>query len=57
MLQWIKDRLKERTTWYALATLAGLFGYNVTPEYAGEVITSIMTTVALIEAGKAEKKK
>ena len=54
-VQWIKDRLKERTTWYALATLAGLFGYNVTPEYAGEVISSIVTVVALIEGAKKEK--
>ena len=55
MLQWILERLKERTTWYALATLAGLFGYNVTPEYAGEIISGILTTVALIEGVKKEK--
>lgn len=54
-VQWIKDRLKERTTWYALATLAGILGYNVTPEYMGEIISGILTTVALVEGVKKQK--
>lgn len=56
MSDWIKARLKERTTWYALATLLGVLGYNVTPEYIGEIASSILTTIALIEGVKAEKK-
>lgn len=56
MKAWIKARLKERTTWYALAALASVFGYNVTPEYIGEIVSAVITVGALIEGAKEQKK-
>lgn len=47
MKTWILDRLRERNTWAALLTLAGvLLGRNLAPEQAEAI-----TTLGLIVAG------
>lgn len=54
MAAWFIERSKERSTWYALATLAGVLGFNITPEYIGEILSGLLGLAALIEGVKEE---
>ncbi len=54
---WLKERLKEKSTWRGLAVLAGLLGYAVDPMQVEAVITGVGAAVALVETVSAEHKQ
>lgn len=56
-MNWVLSRLKERSTWTALITLAGIAGLNVAPELAEQIITAATSVVAVIFAITADDKK
>lgn len=54
-MNWILNRLKERSTWSALITLSGLIGINLKPELTEAIITAGTAIVALIFAVTEDK--
>lgn len=54
MKEWILARLKEKGTWRALASLAGLFGLMVAPDQLEIVGAGIIAIVSIIEMGRKE---
>lgn len=52
--RWILDRLSEKGTWRALASLAGLFGLMVAPDQLEIIGAGIIALVSVIEMAKKE---
>ena len=57
MIEWIKKRVVERSTWIGLLALAGLFGYHIEPELEEQIITAIAAVTAVIFTVTSDKKK
>ena len=46
-MNWLIARLKEKSTWLALFTFAGLFGINIEPELREYIINAIIAVAAV----------
>ena len=46
-MNWLLNRLKERSTWLAIFTLAGLFGMKIEPELREHIINAILAVAAV----------
>lgn len=55
-MSWIKNRLKERSTWLGLITLASIAGYSLRPEQQELVVTLGMSLAALVSTFTADAK-
>lgn len=55
MLQWIKDRLREASTYQGAAGLAGAVGYTLNPEMIELIGTLVVGIISLIQMAKTEK--
>ena len=51
---WILERLKEKGTWRAIASLAGLFGIMLAPDQLELIGAGIIALVSIIEMAKKE---
>jgi hypothetical protein len=49
-MNWLLSRLKERSTWSAVITLAGITGLSIAPELKEQIITAATAIVAVIFA-------
>jgi hypothetical protein len=47
---WVKNRLKERSTRVALAAIAGSFGWVITPDQIAIVAPVVVGIIGTIEA-------
>ncbi len=47
-MRWLLDRLKERSTWLAIFTFAGLVGMKVEPELRELMINAILGVAAVV---------
>lgn len=47
-MNWLFDRLRERTTWLGLFAAAGLFGINVHPELRETIINALIAAAAVV---------
>jgi hypothetical protein len=47
-MNWLINRLKERTTWLAIFTLAGLAGIRLEPEFRDAIINAILAVAAVV---------
>lgn len=47
-MNWLLNRLKERTTWLAIFTLAGLVGIKLEPELRELIINAILGVAAVV---------
>lgn len=56
MIEWIKKRVAERSTWVGIMTLAGLFGYSIRPELQEQLLTAIAAITAVIFTITSDKK-
>jgi len=45
---WLLNRLKERSTWLAIFTVAGLVGIKIEPELRESVINAILAVAAVV---------
>lgn len=58
LTQWLKDRIKERSTQATLLTVvAGCFGVVITPEQSATIATLVATVVSTIAVGTKEGQK
>ena len=55
MLQWIKDRLREASTYQGATGLAGAIGYTLNPEMVELIGTIVIGIISLIQMAKSEK--
>jgi hypothetical protein len=49
-------RLKEKSTWAGLATVAALVGLKVDPSQLGAISTAVIGVIGLYEVFRKEKK-
>jgi hypothetical protein len=56
MLKWILSRLKERSTWGGIFTLATLAGAKIAPELRETIITAGTAAIGLVLALTADPK-
>ena len=47
-MNWLLNRLKERSTWLAIFTLAGLAGIQIDPEFREAIINAILAVAAVV---------
>lgn len=47
MSVWLLNRLKEKSTWLAIFTMAGLFGMKIEPELREYIINAILAVAAV----------
>ncbi len=52
--RWILDRIGEKGTWIAIASLAGLFGMQVAPDDLQVVGAGIIAFSSIIGIGRKE---
>lgn len=57
MIEWIKKRVAERSTWVGILALAGIFGVNISPELKEQILTAITALVAVIFTVTADSAK
>lgn len=60
MLQWIKDRLREASTYQGATGLAGAIGYTLNPEMIeliGSVVIGIISLIQMVKTEKIAEKK
>jgi hypothetical protein len=55
MLEWLKRRVVERSTWVGLLTLIGILGVEISPELKDEIITAITAVVAVLFTISADR--
>lgn len=55
MLQWIKERLKEPSTYQGATGFAGAVGYALNPEMVELIGTIVVGIISLIQMAKTEK--
>ena len=55
-MNWLKNRLKERSTWLGLITLASIAGYSVTDVQRDLIVTIGTTLAALVMTFTTDKK-
>lgn len=46
-MDWLLNRLKEKSTWLAIFTMAGLFGMKIEPELRETIINAILALAAV----------
>ena len=46
-MNWLLDRLKEKSTWLGVFTLASLFGMKIEPELREYIINAILAVAAV----------
>lgn len=46
-MKWLLARLKEKSTWVAIFTLAGLLGMKIEPEFREAIINAILAVAAV----------
>lgn len=54
MLQWIKERLKEPSTWQGISGLVGVLGYTMSPELGETIATTAVGIITLIQIVRKE---
>jgi hypothetical protein len=47
-MKWLLARLKEKSTWLAIFTLAGLLGMKIEPELREHIINAILAVAAVV---------
>jgi len=47
MTTWLLSRLKEKSTWIGIFTIAGLFGMKIEPELREYIINAILAVAAV----------
>jgi len=47
-MNWLLNRLKERSTWLAIFALAGLVGIKLEPEFRDAIINAILAVAAVV---------
>ena len=52
--RWILDRLKEKTTYGSLASLAGLFGLMIAPDQLEAIGAAVIVIAGLFGIAKKE---
>lgn len=57
MWKWIKDRIKEPSTYQGLSVLLGAVGVTLSPELWQEISTVIASVIGLIQVVKKEAKE
>jgi len=55
IIQWIKKRLKEPSTYQGLAVLLGSLGVAISPELLTGIGTTVLSVIAVIQIIKKEK--
>lgn len=55
-MKWIKDRLKEKSTYHGLTLLAGSFGLLIDPALLEMIGTGVVGVMGLIETVSREAK-
>jgi len=56
-LQWIKNRLKEPTTYKGIVALTGAVGWAVSPELVEAIVAFVVSGIGLIQMIENESKK
>lgn len=56
MVNWIKDRLKEKSTYIGISLLLAAFGVAVSPESLEIISMAVVTIVGALEVIKDEAK-
>lgn len=54
-MNWIKTRLKERSTWKGVVWIITAFGVALTPEQSEAIITAGITLAGLLDIFTQEK--
>jgi len=49
-IDWVLNRLKERSTWAGIVSLAGAVGLSVAPELSEQIITAGLALVGIVAA-------
>ena len=57
MIEWLKKRVIERSTWFGIFALAGILGYEIKPELQEQIVTAIGAVVAVIFTVTSDKKR
>ena len=57
LLQILKDRLKQPSTWRGLGILAGAIGYKLTPQFIDSITALVIAFLGFIEVARNEFKK
>jgi len=52
----IIDRLKEKSTWAGLATIAAIVGLKLDPQQLGAISTAVIGLIGAYEVFRKEKK-
>lgn len=47
-MNWLLNRLKERSTWLSIFTLVGLLGMKIDPELREHIINAILAVAAVV---------
>ena len=47
-MNWLLNRLKERSTWLAIFAMAGLVGIKLEPEFRDAIINAILAVAAVV---------
>ena len=55
MLNWIKDRLQEPSTYQGITGLLATIGYAMNPEMLEFIITTAVGFISIIQMSKSEK--
>jgi hypothetical protein len=56
IVEFITSRLKEKSTWAGLTTIAALVGINIDPEQFSAIGTAVIAIIGAIEVFRREKK-
>jgi PII-like signaling protein len=54
-MSWIIRRFKEPSTWRGLIILAGIAGYNMSPELSDQIVALGTGAIGLVEIIRREK--
>ena len=47
-MEWINARIKERSTWFGLLGLLGVFGIHMTPDLADAVSSGLVSIASVL---------
>lgn len=54
-MNWLLNRLKEKTTWIGLATFLSIIGYKIEPAWIEPIATALSAVVSVILIVTKEK--
>jgi len=57
MLKWLKERLKEPSTYQGITVIASAIGFSVSPELWSAIVTTASGIIGVIQVMKKENKK